>query len=280
MVTSPTINPTSKHKAISALLPHAISLEQSGDQEMLNAIFHVARVSNPWLFVRRFIGPNIVALLSKPAPSLNQITTLLAPHIPYSSWDETMVSRWTVAVSAVPYSEEVGWSVVDTLLQLASSATLRSHIPIEIWTWLERLPSLPPVCKGRDGGTRGDLVCHVQGLGDLNILTSYLLLVWSEWDALDDSGFAKMQVLIAEDLSEFEMQHYRKDLIKRLDHILGEVNRGLKHLRQHKWWIKESGIQKRKQQYRKLREVLLEVDQTTEKNVAGMSQVDLFQKTY
>ena len=283
MARSPAMCPTSKHKAISALLSYAISLEQSGSEEMIKSIFCVvrARAFNPWVFMRHHIGPNVFPLLNQPnPPSMNRATALLSPYLPVDYWDQDMVARWTVAVSAVPYSEEVGQSVVDTLLQLASRSSLQPHIPIHIWIWLEKQPSLLPPWKGPDWGrSGGDLVCYVRGLRDIKILTSYLLLVWSEWAVLDGAGFAEMQTLIMEDLGGIGMQYHREDLIKRLDHILGEVDRGLDHLGQYDQWTGEPGVQKRKEQYGTLKEVLVELDNKTIKNLAGMSQINLFQQT-
>ena len=149
-------------------------------------------------------------------------------------------------------------SVVNTLLQLATSGAKQLYIPIEIWAWLKKQPSLPPVCEGRDWGTGQNLVRFVRGIGDLNILKSYFLLVWSEWNSLFDSGFVEMQVSIVEDLGGIGMQRHRQDLIERLDHILGELDRGLEHFKQHQWWAEENDVQRRKARYRTLREALLE----------------------
>lgn len=98
-----------------------------------------------------------------------------------------------------PYSEEVGRSVIDALLQIASEDSLRPHIPVGVWVWLKRQPYLPPVCAGWYLGTSSDIVHHIRGLGDIEILKSYFLLVWSEWDYPDEDGFAETQVSIKED---------------------------------------------------------------------------------
>jgi hypothetical protein len=106
-----------------------------------------------------------------------------------------MVAGWAVAASAVPYTEEAGQSVVDILLHIASVDSLRPHIPTGIWTWLNKRPSLPPKCVGRSRGSSGDVVRQVRALRDTEILKSYLLLVLSEWDCIDDQqpgGLAEM----------------------------------------------------------------------------------------
>lgn len=279
MVGSSTVNSNSTRKAINALLPYAIFLEQSGDQKMLDVILRVARSSGPQIFLLHYIGTNLVILLRGPTPpSLNRATILLSLYVPWQYWDKSLVSGWAAAARAVLYSDEVGICVVEMLLRLASSDTRRPYIPNDIWVWLKRRPSLPPVCEGRYRGTEPRLIRHVRGIGDLDILTSYFLLVWSEWNPLRNSGFSKMQASIVEDLSGIEMQHYREDLVKRLDHILGEVDRGLEHFKQREPRIEDRDLQMRKGQYRTLREVLLKVERETTKSLTSMCQVDPFRQ--
>lgn len=270
MVESPTIHPTSKHEPISALLPYAISLEQSGDQRMVDAIFRIARTSNSWRFEWDHIQPYINTLLSKPTPPPNRGTTLLSLYAPCDSWDENTIHSWVAAVLTTPYSEEDCYSILETLLWLASRDHLRPHIPNNVWTLLKKEPPLPPMCAVRSNGTSGDLVRHVRALGDPEILKSHFLLVWSEWGPLPDSGLAEMQVSIAENLGGVGLQSHREGLIQRLDHILGELDRGLEHFQQHKHSITEDEIQTSKWQYRTLREMLVEVDRMTMEPLAGM----------
>jgi hypothetical protein len=97
------------------------------------------------------------------------------------------VTRWGAAALAVPYTEEVGQSVVDALLQIASVDLLRPYIPIELWAWLKKGPTLPPACQGRSFGTAPEVVRLICQLGDTETLKAYFLLVWSEWDRLLNS---------------------------------------------------------------------------------------------
>lgn len=275
MVKSPTTDQIPKPKAISALLPHAITLGQSGDQEMVNAIIHLACNSESWRLIPGYINPYIGALLSETTPpSLDQAVTLLSPCLPRNLWDKCMVARWAAAVSAASYTMRVGWSVVCTLLWLASKETLRPHIPADIWAWLKKQQSLPPVCAGRVIGTNQDTVRHVRGLGDLDILKSYFLLVWSEWNAPNDSGFSEMELSIVEDLGGIGMHRHRRELIERLNHVLGELDRGLNHFKQHQYWISNHKFQRRKVRYGTLKRVLFRTHMEAMRNVAGRSQVD------
>ena len=182
-------------------------------------------------------------------------------------------------------------SVVDRLLLFAKTDALRPHIPIDLWAWLKKQPSLPLGCRGqievtvrdvaqrvwgRREGNGMDVVHHVRGLGDLDILKSYFHLVWSEWNTLDGPGFAEMQVSIAEDLGGIGEWHHREDLIKRLDRVLRELNRVLPGhtIEEPLTWLIES--RRRKEQYRTLREALLQADRKATKNLTGMSRVDHF----
>ena len=238
---------------------------------MIDAIFNVARNSIGWSFSWDSSRSYVAHLLSEQTtPSLDRATILLSPYLHLHRWDKQMVIGWTAVVSRVSYSEEVGSSVVDTLLQLGSEVTLRPHIPIGIWAWLKEEPSLPPWCVGRDLSNQTPL-CYLRGLGDLDILKSYLVAVWSEWDHLF-SHFSEMQNSIVEDFGGVGMHHYRADLIKRSDHILGQLNRKLEYFKQFNPSTNAGDVEYRKMQYGRLMEVLLEVDKNATRVLAGMSR--------
>ena len=211
--------------------------------------------------MQHYIGPYVVALLSEPtSPSLDCTATLLSLSISWNHWDENTVSRWAAAVSTIPYSEDLGRVVVDSLLQLSSLDNLRSHIPIGIWAWLKRRPSLPPVCEGRTKGTQPDVVSYVERLGDPELLTSYFLLVWSEWNGVRD-GPDNMVASIVRRLRGIRMQNHREELIQRLDHILRELDRQLRRPELYLLRHRRRSIQRREEQYRALREVLVVLGQ-------------------
>ena len=113
---------------------------------------------------------------------------------PYIRWDWLtcrggLVQLWATAVSAVPDTEEVASSVVDTLLQIASQRDLLPHIPADTWLWLTKRPHLPPICLGRNAGTYAHVVKAVRALKDVEVLKSYFLLVWSEWNHFSPGSF-------------------------------------------------------------------------------------------
>lgn len=252
----------SKYKAITTLLPYAVLQELNGKPEMLNMFLCAARASKMlwfrWYRIRQFVSP----ILSKATP---HAIILISAHIPWSLLTDRgdLVRQWAVAISTVPYAEEVAQSVVDTLLQIAFEAPLLPRIPIDTWSWLTKRPPLPPVFLGRHLGTHQSIVDAIRGLNDIEVLKSYLLLTWSEWDTLRGEGFNKMCTSIREDFGGVGMGRHRVDLIERLDHILGQLDRGLEYLNQHSPYVDEDNLQIMEQDYRGIKEVLLEVERRT-----------------
>ena len=199
---------------------------------MLNTFLHAARVSGERPFAWGRIEPAVVKLLYEASP---RVIILVSPHIRWSRlWDRgDLVERWATAASAVPYTDDVGQSAVDVLLQIASVDQLVPSIPIDIWSWLTKRPPLPPTCFGLYVGAWSHVVRAVRALEDIEVLKSYLLLVWCEWgDLPDHRGFDRMCASIREDLSGVEMGHHRAELLQRLDHVLGQLDLGFEHFKQ------------------------------------------------
>ena len=253
----------SKHRAISTVLPYSVFLEQGGQQAMLDAVSDAFRASNSLWPVWDPAQPYLRSLLSRPNhPSLNRVIALTSPHIKWYSelCDGSMVSRWVTATSAVPYTETVGQSVVDTLLQVAGVENLRPHIPVNVWTWLKKRPSLPFVCWARDRSTVLGAFHRIRGLGDTEVLKSYFLLAWSEWDWLYNSGLDEVEIAIGEEFGRTGMWSHREDLIERVDYVLGQLERGQEFPELRNPWARKLYIRTVKRQYAKLKETLLRVD--------------------
>jgi hypothetical protein len=262
----------SKSKAVSALFPYAVRLARGGHQGMMKAILRVTLESTSGGFVWDRIRPYITSWFDESSPpSLDQAITLVSPCANWGRgpYNQSSVARWAAAVSATPYSEAVGQRVVDALLHIAWNEFLRSHIPIEIWAWLKKQPSLPPICRGRSLGTTQGVVRHIRGLGDIEILKSYFLLVWSEWGKVAYSDLAEMEITIRGEFCGITMQQHRKDLKERLDHVLAQLDRGLEYLKLHNPKIKEYEVQVAKKHYKKLREVLVEVGKSPMEALPG-----------
>ena len=263
-----------KRKAIGALFPYVVRLEQGGDQRMVDVFARIARVVNS----ERFVWHHI---------KLDQVLALASPHVPWGDGphDEIVVAKWALAASVIPYTEEVGRRVAEVLLHTASVDSLRPSIPAGTWAWLKKRPFLPSRSSGRSKGSSGAIVRQVRAFGDAEILTSYMLLVWSEWDRVDDmerdsvggrSGLAEMRVSIMEDFSGVGMGRHREELIVRLDHVLEQLGRGLEYLGQHKPGVDEGHVQTAKEQYEGFRKVLLEVDGEAANTLARTSSGLIF----
>lgn len=128
-----------------------------------------------------------------------------------------------------------------------------------MWSWLNECPPLPPVCVGRRLGSAPNVVQTIKKLGDINILESYLNLVWSEWDG-PQSGLEEMYISIQENFSGIGMWSSRGKLLQQLDVILGKLDLGLDYFQQHKPSFSEYHIWQMKGQYQELKNVLLEAD--------------------
>lgn len=248
----------SKRKAITALLLHAVHQEKDGQDEMLNLCLRLARVSGSKGLIWGQIEPYILTLFNGASPLA---IIHLSPHLPWSSQtSSTLVQLWGIAVFMVPYTDEVGQSVVDTLLQIASVDSLQPSILVHLWSWINKQPSLPPICYGRSLGSTWSVVQTVRALGDIKTLKSYLLLIWSPWDYTPTSSPNQIHTLIQEEFSGIGMFNHREDLLQHLDHILTQLDLGLDHLQQHKPSLNQNDIQQMRIHYGELKTILLEVD--------------------
>lgn len=253
----------SKRKALTAFFPYVVWREREHDHRVVEAFLSAVKASNSTTSLWHPIMPFISALFQAAGP---RTILLTSPHVP---WDRGLqetnaVARWADAASAAStasYSKEVEQRVVDTLLHIASFDTLREHIPNDSWSWLNRRPSLPPLCQGRLSAKSKHVVRRVQRLGDPETFTSYLVLVWSEWDPiLPRRDLSDMKLAMSRDFRGSGMRSHREQLIRRLEHVLGELDQGVGYLKRFKLWIEEHDVQLAKAQYGELMKTLLEVD--------------------
>ena len=217
--------------------------------------------------------PYINSLFDKPSHlSLNRAIVLMSPCVPWGYWrdNKNWVARWISAIRTVQYTEEIGQNVVDALLQIAATGTLRLHLTTDVWAWLNKPPSLPPACRGRYIGTTASIVRHIRRLGDIGILKSYFLLVWSEWDLQIESLFKEVAASIREDFGGIGMFRHRRDLTERLNGVLGQLDQGLGHIKRRNPTIGEYDIQMNRERYGRLKEVLLDVDKKAVETLTRM----------
>jgi len=249
----------SKCKAIVALFPYAVWRERCGDHRMVDAYLGVAGTPT----APALLAEPIVTLFEEASPDCpNRIVALLSPNMFWgaSGFNGNTVAWWAAVALATPWTEEAGQIVVNTLLQIASWDRLSPYIPVDIWLLLKKQPSLPPICKGRSVGTTDHVVRTVRGLRDVEILQSYLLLVWSEWNGMYSGGLTEMCASIKEDLGGIEMGRHREVLIKRLDHVLEQLDMGPGHLEQQNPYLDRNHIPAARERYQELKRILLGVD--------------------
>jgi len=249
----------SKHKVFAALLPYAILQEQDRQPEMLNALLNVTGVPGISLIVWRHDPGFLRTVFHEATP---HAIVLVTPRVSWewSRGDEDLVQLWVAATSVVQYTEEVAQCVVDALLWIAAAEELLPHIPVNIWSWLTKQPSLPHFCMGPTRGSHLQVIKAVRRLGAIEILKSYLLIAWSERNALSYTGFLEMCTSLREDFSGVGMGHHRVDLIQRLDQILGQVNQGVKHLQRRNPNLGEYHVQVVRGQYGRLKGILLKMN--------------------
>ena len=244
-----------KYKAITALFPYAAWQERDKQYPILDVFLLAAKTSwfeeSLWYHIQPFLE---MQLNGTGYVSPKRAIMFASPYMP---WGEDLIQAWAAVVSTIPKEEEAAPSVVDALFRIAWGW---SHCDLgDVWSWLTLRPSLPPKCRGRRMGSDSDVVKVVRNLKNIEILKSYLLLVWSEWNSLLD-GLDMMCDSIREDFGGIEMCPHRADLVERLDHVLGQLDRGLEYLQQDGPELDEDDLERRKEQYGKLKEVLLEVD--------------------
>lgn len=256
----------SKRKAITTLFTCVITVKGGERREVVDALLRSFGASGREGFVWHCVEPFVNRLLSEEGSASSKRAILLASsHFPWDRFAnaEHLIRLWATAASTVPYTDDIGQGVVDALLLIAVRDTRRLHIPDGMWSWLNKRPSLPPVSWGRYWGSHASLASVIKKIGNIEILKSYLLLVWSEWDYLGYGGLDEMELSIREKFGGLAMVHHRHDLLRHLDQVLGRLDLGLEHLQKSKPSLGEHSIQQMKGQYGSLKDVLLEMNRGT-----------------
>ena len=248
-----------KFKAVITLLPYAILKERDGEPEMLDAFLRAARVPGVMGFVWRYAEALTRTTLHNATP---RAIVLVSPLFPWY-WltvGDGSIQLWVAAATAVQYTEEVAQCVVDTLMQIASVEEVLRHITVDVWSWLTKRPSFPPNWSGHFYGSYPHIFKAIRELRDIEILKSYFLLVWSEWEALQNDAFDEMCTSLQEDFGTVGMGHHRFYLVQRLDRILGRLDQGPEYLQWDNRYLSEDDFQKAIDQYGKLKDILQETN--------------------
>ena len=250
----------SKRKVFTTLFPYVVSGGLGEQNKMFSAFLDLAGTWGRSGLMWPRIEPFLSTLLDEGSLS-KRAAILISPHLPWWQFRNggRLIQLLTEAASEVPDADDVvDQSIVDTLLQVACWKP--PLIPAGMWSWLNRRPNLPPVCSGRYWGSKQAVVRMVRGLEDTEILTSYLLVVWSEWDFLMPKGFAEMCASIQEDFNGQERSQHRKVLLDRLDQITGKLESGLGDIQRDKPDLEGGNLHLWKSRYAELGEILRRVD--------------------
>ena len=256
----------SKYKAITALFPYAVRRGQEGDSQLLDAFLCTVKhfpYTSQW--TRRHIRPAIPKLLAKgSSTTLKRAAVVALPYLELAWLDSedirSFVELWTSAADALEDAEGICQAVVDVLLQMAFFHSVRAHITPKAWSWLNKRPSLPPRCRGRLLCSIGSNVLPaIRARNDIELLTSYLITMWSEWDCAGEWAFEGMCESLWEVFCgdvEDEVREHRMDLLARLNSVLGVLGKGLEHLRVHNPDMQPGELEVIKERYRELKRIL------------------------
>lgn len=235
---------------------------------MLDAFLSVVKhfpYTSQW--TRRYIRPVIPKMLAEGSPTaLKRAAVLALPHLELSWLDSDgirdFIELWISAADALDDTEEVRQAVVDVLLQMAFFHSVRVHITPRAWSWLNKRPALPPRCRGRLLCSIGSNVLPaIRAHNDIELLTSYLVTMWSEWDCAGEWAFDGMCEALWEEFcgDDDEAREYRKDLLGRLNLVLGELGKGLGHLKVRHPDMQPDELEVIRERYKELKRILVQV---------------------
>ncbi|KAF9645648.1 hypothetical protein BDM02DRAFT_488486 [Thelephora ganbajun] len=255
-----------QYKAITALFPYAARRGQEGDSQLLDAFLRAVKYfpyTSQW--TRRYIRPVIPRLLAEGgSTTLKRAAILALPHLELAWLDcndiGTFIELWISAAEALEDTEGVCQAVVDVLLQMAFFHSVRGHITPKVWSWLNKRPSLPPRCRGRLLCSIGSNVLPaIRARNDVELLTSYLITMWSEWDCAGEWAFEGMCEALWEVFcgDDDEVREHKKDLVVRLNSVLGELSRGLGYLRSRNPDMQLGEFDVIRERYRELKRILV-----------------------
>lgn len=197
---------------------------------------------------------------------MKRAAILALPNLELSWLDSsdirTFIELWISAAEALEGTEGVCEAVVDVLLQMAFFHPVRAHITPEAWSWLNKRPSLPPHCRGRFLCSIGSSVLPaIRAREDIGLLTSYLITMWSEWDCAGDWVFEGMCETLRNEFcgdGDTGVSERRKDLLARLNSVLGNLGRGLTYLRVRHPDMKPEDLEVIRGRYNELKLILVQ----------------------
>lgn len=211
----------------------------------------------------------IPRLLAEGSPTaLKRAAILALPHLElawlYSDDISTFVKLWISSADSLDDTEDVRQAVVDVLLQMTFFNSVRAYITPKAWSWLNKRPYLPPRCRGRLLCSIGSNVLPaIRAHDDIELLTSYLITMWSEWDCAGEWAFEGMCEALREEFcarggDDGEVGECKKDLLGRLNLVLRELSKGLEYLRVRHPDMQPDELEVIWERYRELKRILVQ----------------------
>ena len=255
-------------EAVQVLFWYAVHQERCGDTIFFDAILRLAGKQSNQNPLRELLWPlGVPKMFTQASPrAIIHVTPHLRLATEPISATQDLISEWVAAVSVAPRTEEVARSVVITLLQIAAHDDLWLSIPADVWLWFNERPSLPPPDSlDRRWKSNRRIVRTIRGLNDASVLTSYLIMIWTDLDIVYDDDYPEMRASVREDFKGIDKGCYRAELIQRLDYVLGELDwrSGRFDIDNNLWCYKVGGrhLPNMKDEYEELRMILQEADQ-------------------
>jgi hypothetical protein len=220
-------------EATSTLLVYATRREQDGDPRLLTAFLGAAKYSPQSSGWAHDIGAVVSELLEEESSNLQKRAAVLAAPLMPESWKRRgdkgeFINGWLSAVDRVKEMDGVTEGVIRISFDMALDSEWRPHMTPEVWALLKRRDQTWPLCwRGHPSvadTSSIEAILAVRSLGDIETLTSFLILVWSGLDAVPSGLIDQMCAALWEEYG-IGKDAYREELLRCLDRILEHLNR-------------------------------------------------------
>jgi len=222
----------SEYKAITTLFVYATRREQDGDPRLLAAFLNVGgHFPHLTYWVRYRIGATMSELLEEESSNLQKRAAVLAaPSMP-QSWKFAedkggFINSWLSAVDRVKEMGGVTEGAVRVSFDMAWDDEWRPHMTSEAWAllkWGHQGRHLywkgEPLIVGN-----AEVIPAVRSLGDVEILTSFLILTWLGLDSVSSEMTDQICIALWEEYG-IGKDVYRGELLRCLDRILEHFDR-------------------------------------------------------
>ena len=257
-------------KPVTSIFVYAVRIAEDGDARLLDEFLLAGRrfpQNSNW--VRHRIGPVIRRMLSEENSEVCKQAIVRALPCLEGAWFHVedkarFVERWLSAAASLKYTQEIGQAVVEVLLRMVCSYEWRRHVTPAAWNWLKRRPQLPPVSWARQGCcSNPSAISEIQALNNPELLTAYLIVVWSEWDWLAPWVCDYMCTVIRKNFGGEGMKGHREELHRRLSSVQEQLDLGLGPLREHGSKMSGDHFEPTKETYGALMKTLQEMESSS-----------------